>query len=243
MPSEKLSIPENGGFLVFIEPDNSKFGTLEKCIVVLPDNHEIEIDVKSDVPVPIVTPSNEKIERFSKQYCGIRLKNLSKTSSGTFILFVQDTSRNEIKETFVVTVLEAKKLPKEINITAAYGTSPRISCPGDKHCRILDKRGKKIYEDKTSCSAFVSFTKDNDQFYCKSMVYGKMTEETTKINILLSESKPGIQSNLTIDKNSAVLKCQNTQKVSACIAERPDGQRFNIDDGLLTDFYSAFDTV
>lgn len=243
MPSGKLSIPENEGFLVYIEPDNSKFGTLEKCVVVLPGNHEIEIDVKSDVPIPIVTPSNEKIERFSKQYCGIRLKNLSKNSSGTFILFVQDTNRNEIKETFVVTVLEAKKLPQEINVTAAYGTSVRISCPGDRHCRILDKNGKKIYEDQTSCSTYVSFTNDNDQFYCKSLVYGKMSEETTKINILLSESKPGIQSNLTIGKNSAVLKCQNTQKVSVCIAERPDGQRFHIDDGLLTDFYSAYDTM
>lgn len=247
VPSTKLSIPENEGFLVYLLPDPS-FGILDKCNVVLPSNQEIELDVKSPKSIPKKSPNNEIIERFSKIYCGIRLKKLSKKSTGNWTLIAEDSSKNQITEIFQIDVSAIDGVPKEANITVKGGNlySTKVACPEtnpSKFCRIYNKHGDLIFGKQTPyCDTLVDYSKNNDQFSCKSNKYGKMDELVTNINLVLEPDEKYIKSYTTKYENNFVLTCESYEKLSFCRAVRPDGKQFLIDNGLLTDFYSAFDT-
>lgn len=89
LPRDKLTIVEQEGFLTYLMPDII-FGTLNSCQVTTPGGQQFTIDTKSATSTKQSTLTNEVIDRFSTEFCGVRVNKVSKSSKGVWTLSASD---------------------------------------------------------------------------------------------------------------------------------------------------------
>lgn len=89
LPRDKLTIVEQEGFLTYLMPDII-FGTLSSCQVTTPGSQQFTIDTKSPKSSKQTTITNEIIDRFSTEFCGVRVNKVSKSSKGLWTLVAKD---------------------------------------------------------------------------------------------------------------------------------------------------------
>lgn len=182
-PASSLQIVEKNGFITYMNT-SEEFGKLQNCTVlvneVLFDLYQLEKDNHI-----YITGRYEKLQRFSRTECGIRVQNVSMESGGSWIISATDTLGKIEQSVFTLTVTKLEVLPTIKNVSLAPGQSQFVSCPAlsaittARRCRMIDIFGYSV----ESCTRSISWRQSERHFTCRSLVWGSMTETVNVINV------------------------------------------------------------
>lgn len=181
-PLSTLSIKERNGFITYLNT-SKEFGELKNCTVlvseVLFDLYQLEKE--SHI---YLTERFEKLQRFSKTECGIRVQNISRESAGDWIITATDKEGKIETGDLNLSVLSSVDFSNEKNVYVTPGQSTNVNCPASsaastRRCRMIDIFGYSV----ESCSRLISWRQSERHFTCRSLVWGEMTETVNVINV------------------------------------------------------------
>lgn len=181
-PSSTLSIKERNGFITYLNT-SKEFGELKNCTVlvseVLFDLYQLENETHI-----YKTERFEKLQRFSKTECGIRVHNISIESAGDWTITATDKEGKIETGVLNLSILHAVDFPNVTNVSVIPGQSTRVTCPAEsasstRRCRMIDIFGYSV----ESCTRLISWRQSERHFTCRSLVWGGMTETVNVINV------------------------------------------------------------
>lgn len=181
-PLSSISITERNGFITYLNT-SKEFGELKNCTVlvseVLFDLYQLEETNHS-----YLTERFEKLQRFSRTQCGIRVQNVSLESAGDWTITATDKEGRNETSSLRLTVLPSVDFPNVTNISVVPGQSQRVDCPAVSHsttrrCRMIDIFGYSV----ESCTRVISWRQSERHFTCRSSTWGEMTEKVNVINV------------------------------------------------------------
>lgn len=240
-PLNQLFILEGEGFLAYHIPDNRNFGDLKRCVVNFM-GLTYPIDLESSDDYVGALKSGEKIRRFSKNNCGIRVENVTKNSNGKWILIANGTSFTEENAIVDIIVLSKPDDPPAVtNLTVLTSDSVTIECPfmeNEEYCEMINARNN-VFEDK--CSASASNRIHERSWTCRSLIRGAQELRVNHFNIDFKKEPIDHKKRVFEDEYSVVLSCfDNT--FTNCIANGPNDKMLLLHEGLVSKKYSSFDT-
>lgn len=181
-PLSSLSIKERNGFITYLNT-SEEFGELKNCTVlvseVLFDLYQLEKDTHI-----YVTERFEKLQRFSKTECGIRVHNISVESAGDWTITATDIEGKIETNVLSLTVIKSTDFPNSTNVSVIPGETTRVECPAatatsTRRCRMIDIFGYSV----ESCLRVISWRQSERHFTCRSLAWGQMTETVNVINV------------------------------------------------------------
>ncbi|XP_055846414.1 uncharacterized protein LOC129912263 [Episyrphus balteatus] len=239
-PKSDLSIIDGQGFITYLEVEES-FGEISKCWFKFQDENQIEIDLTSnDV---IETVRGEKVQKFSKTECGIRVENINNASIGTWNLQAMNFSESYTNDSVRIRILTAPKMILDTILEKPLGLNT-VSCTKQDYtraCRLIETSTKKSWDQ---CELFKKINNENN-FECRTLSWGSMDESVEKISVRIAPITQYSEASIEERDDHIVLRClMKSVSVQSCRAEMPDRTtQLYIADGLYNGKYSSYDTL
>ncbi|XP_055371509.1 uncharacterized protein LOC129605644 [Condylostylus longicornis] len=210
------------------------------------EQEKVEIDLNAKEPKKL--ESGELILPYSKKKCGIRVDNVSHTSSDKWTLLAKTIPDDStILDSVMVQVHQQPKLNFQTIFKHELGTAS-IKCSNTKisneptYCKMYNEKNKILLN---SCKESLSIVvRNKTSIKCNTLTWAvfSQSKETILIEPIIKNVNVA-KGNLTENNDYIIMNCQLSGLTGPCKAEYPDGLKsVFITDGLLSGRLSTLDT-